>query len=654
MPHRLARGFRSGFVALVLASGALLLFFLHYDYQRTMREGEVHLTHVAELFNEHFLGSLELATLRAETMTNRLAGFNLYRVPALEAEHGEGLRSFVENVEQIAAMVVIDHEGAVRWSSIDGVLGLYLNDRDYFQGTLEGGGNGYIVGAPLDSPITGMRVTPIAWPIRAEDGSVLGVMASSLEASYFRRLLEETRFDPAMSLDIRAEDGTAAFISEGAEVSQEGRLISVSAPIPGTGLKTVLALPRPVVIRSFVLRAVAFTAVFALISGLALYAALLAHRRMLALRSSLAQIEREAWKSKRAAKQFQAIFQNVDDGIIVFDALGEFRTSNRRAQELFGVDSAGAAVERFRASAPMELDKLVDSTSFIFVPDAGGRAGVIGREIRCRVSFVEEVEGHTLYCVLTDVSAEERLIRARTAFVETVNHELRTPLTSLNGAMRLLTSRFGADLPPKARQLLDLAERNASRLLMLVNDILTLQAMDQGRLDVTLETIRANDIAREAVTNMQGYADGFGVGLMLELQNTGASVQVDPIRMQQVMDNLISNAVKYSPKGESVEVSSVLDEGEVVIRVRDHGPGIPAAAQSAIFERFAKPVHGPDTQASGTGLGLAISRELVERMGGTLSLESIHQDEAGGDRAHGSTFIVRLPLAQMDQRSAAE
>lgn len=279
---------------------------------------------------------------------------------------------------------------------------------------------------------------------------------------------------------------------------------------------------------------------------------------------------------------------------------------------------------------------------------------MIGREIRCRVSLVEEVEGHTLYCVLTDVSAEERLVRARTAFVETVNHELRTPLTSLNGAMRLLTSRFGNEVPPKARQLLDLAERNASRLLMLVNDILTLQAMDQGRLDVMLETIRANDIPREAVANMQGYADGFGVGLMLELQNTGASVQVDPRRMQQVMDNLISNAVKYSPKGESVEITSALEEAEIVIKVRDHGPGIPKAAQSAIFERFAKPAHGPDTQASGTGLGLAISRELVERMGGTLLLDSVHVDEAGAGETYGSTFVVRLPLAQEEQRSAAE
>lgn len=286
MPNRLARGFQSGFVALVLASGALLLFFLHYDYQRTIREGEVRLSHVADLFNEHFLGSLELATLRAEAMTERLAGFNLYRVPALEAEHGEGLRRFVEDVDQIAAMVVLDREGAVRWASIEGVLGLYLNDRDYFQGTLEGGGNGYVVGAPLDSPITGMRVTPIAWPIRADDGTVLGVMASSLEASYFRALLEETRFDPEMTLDIRAEDGAAAFISEASGSSDETRLIQVSEPIPGTGLKTVLALPRPVVIRSFVLRAIGFTVVFALLSSLALYAALIAHRRMLALRGA--------------------------------------------------------------------------------------------------------------------------------------------------------------------------------------------------------------------------------------------------------------------------------------------------------------------------------------------------------------------------------
>ena len=654
MPNRLARGFRSSFSALVLTSGATLLFFLHYDYERTLREGEVRLSHVADLFNQHFLGALELATVRAEAMTVRLGDFNLYQVPALEAEFGDELRQFVEDVDQISAMLVLDHDGAVRWASIEGFLGLYLDNRDYFQGTLDGGGNGYVIGAPLNSAVSGRRVTPIAWPIISETGEIAGVMASSLESGYFRRLLEETRFDPEMLVDIRAIDGTAAFSSEGFDELAESRLVSVSSPIEGTGLETVMALPRSVVIRSFLLRAVAFTAVYALLSALALYAAILAHRRMLALRVSLAQTEHEAWNAKQAASQFQAIFQNVEDGIIVFDALGEFRTSNLRAQELFGVDNAEDAVERFRASAPVDFEHLADSTSFIFVPDAGSNQGVIGREIRCKVSRVEAVEGHTLYCVMTDVSAEERLIRARTVFVETVNHELRTPLTSLNGAMRLLSARFSNELPPKARQLLDLAERNANRLMMLVNDILTLQAMDQGRLDVTLEMVRANDIPREAVSNMQGYADGFGVGLLLELPDTSAHVHVDPQRMQQVMDNLISNAVKYSPKGDSVEVSSAVADGEVMIKVRDHGVGILAAAQDAIFERFAKPAHGPDTQASGTGLGLAISRELVERMGGTLSLESVHRDEALGDQPHGSTFIVRLPLAQIEQRSAAE
>lgn len=238
---------------------------------------------------------------------------------------------------------------------------------------------------------------------------------------------------------------------------------------------------------------------------------------------------------------------------------------------------------------------------------------------------------------------QEQLIAARTAFITSVNHELRTPLTSLSGAIDLLQDRFTEALPAGAKKLISMAARNSDRLLVLVNDILTLQAIDQQRLNIVMEKVDAKRMLCEAVATNSGYGLGNGIRLVAETpeEAEGAAFCADATRLQQVFSNLISNAIKYSPAGGEVTIGARIDAETVTFSVRDTGPGIPKSAQPRIFDRFAKPLHNRQIQVSGTGLGLAITRELVIRQGGSIRFETRSIED--GEKPSGTTFLVSFP-----------
>lgn len=160
---------------------------------------------------------------------------------------------------------------------------------------------------------------------------------------------------------------------------------------------------------------------------------------------------------------------------------------------------------------------------------------------------------------------------------------------------------------------------------MLVNDILTLQAIDQQQLSVQMEPVGVADALTEAVAINSGYGLGAQVTLTCDTPDIPDDVfiQADRSRLQQIFSNLISNAVKYSPRNGVVRIGARVDGGMVEFHVRDSGPGIPEAARDWVFERFAKPVHEKGTQASGTGLGLAITRELALRQDAGIDFTSV-------------------------------
>ncbi len=226
------------------------------------------------------------------------------------------------------------------------------------------------------------------------------------------------------------------------------------------------------------------------------------------------------------------------------------------------------------------------------------------------------------------------LDRMKDEFVALVSHELRTPLTSIIGYVQLLRDERASGLDTD--HFAEVIERNAERLLHLVGDLLFLSQMQSGQLALELRETDLAGLAGQAVEEGRPEADRKHIDLVLSAAPVPRSA-VDPTRIAQLLGNLITNAVKFTPEGGTVEVGLAADGGEAVLSVADTGIGIPAADRERVFERFYRTETATRRVIPGSGLGLTISRAIVDAHRGTITVRS--------DGKHGSTFTVRLPLA---------
>ncbi|MDP5292944.1 ATP-binding protein [Oceanimonas sp. CHS3-5] len=217
------------------------------------------------------------------------------------------------------------------------------------------------------------------------------------------------------------------------------------------------------------------------------------------------------------------------------------------------------------------------------------------------------------------LTAERRaLSQVKDDFVAVVSHELRTPLTSINGALRLVNSGVSGPLPQKTGELVELALRNGERLQHLINDLLDFSKLSTGKLELAPVPCCLNGLIDEAVTGNGPMAEEHEVTLR-NAYGRPLPVVLDPLRVRQLLDNLISNAIKFSPAGGRVTVSVERPQGDRLrLIVSDQGGGIPEAFADRLFDRFAQAEHGTMRAVQGTGLGLAICKELVELMGGRI------------------------------------
>lgn len=242
-----------------------------------------------------------------------------------------------------------------------------------------------------------------------------------------------------------------------------------------------------------------------------------------------------------------------------------------------------------------------------------------------------------LMSVITDITERKDAERIKNEFIATVSHELRTPLTSIRGALGLVLGKFGADMPEKVVRLLDTANRNSERLNLLINDILDLEKLDAGKMEFCMAPCDLAELSRQALVANAGYAQQHDVRLAAGDLPAQAMVMADSHRLQQVFANLISNAVKYSPRQEEVTVSVVADGHGWRVSVRDRGAGIPEAFRARVFERFAQAENSDAREKGGTGLGLAISHAIITRHGGSMDFES--------QPGKGTIFHFALPAA---------
>jgi signal transduction histidine kinase len=249
----------------------------------------------------------------------------------------------------------------------------------------------------------------------------------------------------------------------------------------------------------------------------------------------------------------------------------------------------------------------------------------INQELEQRVRrILEEYEA-----ARDQLDEQRRVERLKNEFIAVVSHELRTPLTSIHGALSLLATGVAGDLPAQAHQLLEVAYRNSQRLVRLVDDILDLQKIESGAMQFHLRPVELRPLLEQAIEVNQAYAHRLGVELALAETPAAALVYADPDRLMQVLTNLLSNAAKFSPPGQSVRVAGARGSSAIRVTISDCGPGIPEEFKDRIFEKFAQADASTTREKGGTGLGLSISKAIVERLGGTIGFEA--RPEGGTD-----------------------
>lgn len=231
--------------------------------------------------------------------------------------------------------------------------------------------------------------------------------------------------------------------------------------------------------------------------------------------------------------------------------------------------------------------------------------------------------------------ALESLSLARSDWVSMVSHELRTPLTSLYGGLKLVASGKLDDRPEQLKVLLKLSTRNTERLIFLVNDILDIERLGAGQVNLNLSTLSLQGVVEEALETQRYLADQSEIALGLAAPELPALI-ADYDRLLQVIQNLLSNAIKFSPQGGSVTVRLGQSSDRLWCQVEDGGPGVSAAFVDRLFERFSQQEAGTRRQSGGSGLGLFICRGLIELHGGDIG----YRPNPSG----GSVFYFNLPL----------
>lgn len=295
------------------------------------------------------------------------------------------------------------------------------------------------------------------------------------------------------------------------------------------------------------------------------------------------------------------------------------------------------------ADAPLDLD-IQRLRNGLQTLDQPGTEQVVLRFMHQGATFDAGLQMITLqsgerrcFAIFRDMSSEVKLARAREEFIATVSHELRTPLTAIKGAMGLLLSGATGSLPAKSRSFVEIAHRNADRLVLIVNDILDLEKIVAGKMEFSPAVGDLREVLTEARTANQSYADQYGVTVRLEGLDRPALAEFDAARILQVMTNLLSNACKFSRAGSEVVASIAVEDHHFRVSVRDSGIGIPAKDLPRMFDRFQQASNSDQRNRNSSGLGLSIVKAIVEKHGGTASLSSVERV--------GTTVTFTLPRA---------
>ena len=351
----------------------------------------------------------------------------------------------------------------------------------------------------------------------------------------------------------------------------------------------------------------------------------------------------------RAQRTAQATIDSFPDPVVVVDPDGVIERANPAACRLLGVTPSSSGTVAW-TPPPQIRGPLADVLGGLgdYLPTGVEQTLCLrdGAHERFFLPRVLGMQGDTgplgAAVVLHDVTKFRLVDQLKSDMVATVSHELKTPLTSMQMAVHLLLEEAVGPLTPKQIELLLAAREDSDRLLAMVNDLLDLARIEQGRVRLDLAPASAADLLGGTLDRFESRAQDMGIALTSEVAAGTPRVRVDRDHIGHVLDNLVGNALTYTPRGGSVRVSAVPDGDAVRFAVTDTGSGIPAEHLPRLFDRFYRV---PGSRPGGAGLGLAIAREVVESHGGRIDVTS--------QPSQGTTFTFRLPVASDDGATAA-
>ena len=356
-----------------------------------------------------------------------------------------------------------------------------------------------------------------------------------------------------------------------------------------------------------------------------------------------AQAELEDWQKRQqqttvdAKAQQQVLFNSMLEGLLLLDRNRRIYLANRAFKELFGLKTELRGKTILEALRIHELAALVERVE--------GDGQVLDYELKLPElserwlqvnaaaisNSAGECEGTIL--VFHDLTRLKQLERTREEFVANVSHELRTPLSLIKGYVETLLDGARND-PEVAERFLKIIERNAQRLDLLIQDLLTISALEAGRERLNLQPVELQTLAEKVFADLKPPAAARGVTLVNSLPELTA--MADANRLEQVLANLVDNAIKYGRAQGTVTVGGKkTDDGKIELFVQDDGPGIPAEALDRVFERFYRVDKARSREQGGTGLGLSIVKHIVQSHGGRVW--------ANSEPGRGATFFFTLP-----------